>query len=420
MIDIQTKRPESAILIGVYSSGNQRAKAEDYLAELALLTDTAGARVIHSILQQRDRPHVSTYFGKGKLEELKEMVKSQEADLVIVDDDLTPTQARNIQRATETKVLDRSGLILDIFASRAQSAASKTQVELAQLEYVLPRLTRLWTHLSRQKGGVGTKGPGETQIETDRRLVGKRIALLKEKLEKLSLQRETQRKGRGDFPRISLVGYTNAGKSSLMNAMVDADVLAEDRLFATLDATVRRYEAEGKTFLVSDTVGFIRKLPHGLVESFKSTLDEIRESNLLLHVVDVSSAHASEHIRVVRDTLREIGAEATPEILVFNKVDLIDNPETLVALRRDNPGCVFISAQRGIGLDELKNRLLTQSFDEFIHMDLEIPGSEGRTIARLHEWCEVSAVNYSEDRVRLHVIIPRRYLDRVNALPGIR
>jgi len=419
LIDISTKRPETAVLIGVYASGIQRARSEEYLAELALLTDTAGARVVQSILQQRDRPHVSTYFGKGKLEELKVLVKEQEIDLVIVDDDLSPTQARNIQRAIETKVLDRSGLILDIFASRAQSAASKTQVELAQLEYVLPRLTRLWTHLSRQKGGVGTKGPGETQIETDRRLVGKRIALLKEKLTKLDRQRETQRQGRGDFPRISLVGYTNAGKSSLMNAMVNADVLAENRLFATLDATVRRYEADGNTFLVSDTVGFIRKLPHGLVESFKSTLDEIRESDLLLHIVDVASPYASEYIKVVHDTLRDIGAENKAEIIVFNKVDLIDNPETLVAIRKEHPGCVFISAERGIGLDTLRDRLLTHSFDDFVHMDLEIPASEGRTIARLHEWGEVSKTDYLDNSVRLHVIVPRKFLDRVNALPGI-
>lgn len=420
MIEISNKRPETAILIGVFNLSIHRLRAEEHLEELALLTDTAGATVIRTILQQRDKPEVSTFLGKGKLNELKDLVKETEADLIIVDDELTPTQARNIQKVTETKVLDRPGLILDIFASRAKSAASRTQVELAQLEYILPRLTRLWTHLSRQKGGVGTKGPGETQIETDRRLVGKRIAILKDRLRTLSRQRETQRRGRGDFPRVSLVGYTNAGKSSMMNALVNAEVLAEDRLFATLDATVRRLVVDGQTLLLSDTVGFIRKLPHGLVESFKSTLDEIRESDLLLHIVDVSSAQASEHIKVVRETLREIGAEDKPEILVFNKVDRIDSSERLTALRKEYPGCLFVSAVRGIGLDDLKTSIAVRPASDEVELELLVDAAQGRSLARIHEWADVGRTDYEDDTVRLQVTIPKRYLDRLNTLPGVR
>lgn len=420
MIEISDKRPETAILIGVFSLSIHRPRAEEHLDELALLADTAGATVIRKILQQRDKPEVFSYIGKGKLAELKALVEETKADLVIVDDELTPTQARNIQKATETKVLDRPGLILDIFASRAKSAASRTQVELAQLEYILPRLTRLWTHLSRQKGGVGTKGPGETQIETDRRLVGKRIAVLKDRLTTLSRQRETQRRGRGEFPRVSLVGYTNAGKSSLMNALVDADVFAEDRLFATLDATVRRFEVSGRTMLLSDTVGFIRKLPHGLVESFKSTLDEIRESDILLHVVDVASIQSADHIRVVRETLREIGAEDKPEILVFNKVDRIDSAERLTALRKENPGCLFVSAVRGIGLEDLKNAVAERLAPEHVMLELLVDAAEGRSLARIHEWGRVERTDYEDDRIRLLVKLPNRYLDRIHTLPGVR
>jgi GTPase len=420
MIEISDKRPETAILIGVFTLSTHRTRAEEHLDELALLADTAGATVIRKILQQRDKPEVFSYIGKGKLQELKAMVEETNADLVIVDDELTPTQARNIQKVTETKVLDRPGLILDIFASRAKSAASRTQVEVAQLEYILPRLTRLWTHLSRQKGGVGTKGPGETQIETDRRLVGKRILVLKDRLKTLSRQRETQRQGRGEFARVSLVGYTNAGKSSLMNTLVNAGVFAEDRLFATLDATVRRFEVDGRTLLLSDTVGFIRKLPHGLVESFKSTLDEIRESDLLLHVVDVSSAHASDHIRVVRETLRDIGAEETPEILVFNKVDRIDSADRLTAIRNDHPGCRFVSAMRGIGLDDLKGAITERLSPDETTLTLLVDAAQGRSLSRIHEWGRVECTDVLEDQIRLQVKLPNQYLDRVNTLPGVR
>lgn len=272
---------ERVILVGLYGPETTRFQAEEYLDELAMLADTAGGITVEKVLQNRTRPDVSTYIGAGKLKELNRMMEEKKIDTVIFDDDLSPTQIRNVENGTDAKVLDRSALILDIFASRAKTAAAKTQVELAQLQYLLPRLTRYWTHLSRQKGGIGTKGPGETQIETDRRLIGRRIATLKEKLEKLEKQRHTQRKAREGMVRISLVGYTNAGKSTLMNALTETGVLAENRLFATLDSTVRRHELENHSVLLSDTVGFIRKLPHNLVESFKSTLDEVAEADIL-------------------------------------------------------------------------------------------------------------------------------------------
>lgn len=279
--NINSKERERVILVGIYGTELRKDEADEHINELEMLADTAGGVTVHKILQNRDRPDTRSYIGKGKLSELSGIVKSMKADAVIFDDDLSPTQIRNIERSAQTKIIDRSGLILDIFASRAQTAASKTQVELAQLQYLLPRLTRYWTHLSRQKGGIGTKGPGETQIETDRRLIGKRIATLKDKLEKLDKQRTTQRKRREETTRIALVGYTNVGKSSLMNALTATDVLAENRLFATLDSTVRKHKIDNHPVLISDTVGFIRKLPHHLIESFKSTLDEIREADIL-------------------------------------------------------------------------------------------------------------------------------------------
>ncbi len=410
---------ETAVLIGLYGPKTPKPLAEEHLDELALLADTAGARVTARILQARERPDISTYLGKGKLEELKKYTEAEKTDLVIVDDDLSPTQARNIEKATQTKVLDRSGLILAIFASRAKSAAAKTQVELAQLEYLLPRLTRIWTHLSRQKGGIGTKGPGETQIETDRRLIGKRIATLKEKLVKLSRQRATQRKGREAYPRVALVGYTNAGKSTLMNLLVDAGVHAENRLFATLDATVRRYETAGTTFLLSDTVGFIRKLPHGLVESFKSTLDEIREADLLLHVVDAGSDQARDHIRVVRDTLKEIGADDKPEILIFNQVDKIDDPERIADLRETHPDGIFLSALRGIGLGTLEEALLERVRRTDVDLDVELAAADGKALARLHKLAEVHRTDYVEDRVRLQVTVPEKHLAEIRQLTHV-
>ena len=312
---------EKAILIGVITPEQNKNQAEEYLDELAFLAKTAGAIPIKKITQKLPVPNNKTFIGKGKIEEVKQLAKELEVELIIFDDDLSPVQLRNIEKILECKILDRSNLILDIFASRARTANAKTQVELAQYQYLLPRLTRMWTHLERQKGGIGMRGPGETQIETDRRIIGQKISLLKKQLEKIDKQKITQRKGRGNMIRLALVGYTNSGKSTLMNQLSKSEVFAENKLFATLDTTIRKVVVENLPFLLADTVGFIRKLPHQLVESFKSTLDEVRESDLLLHVVDISNPNFENQIEVVNQTLAEIGASDKPIILLFNKTD---------------------------------------------------------------------------------------------------
>ena len=312
---------EKAILIGVITPEQNKNQAEEYLEELAFLAKTAGAIPVKKITQKLAVPNNTTFIGKGKIEEVKEIAKEMEVELIIFDDDLSPVQLRNIEKVLECKILDRSNLILDIFASRARTANAKTQVELAQYQYLLPRLTRMWTHLERQKGGIGMRGPGETQIETDRRIINQKISLLKKQLEKIDKQKITQRKGRGNMIRVAVVGYTNAGKSTLMNQLSKSEVFAENKLFATLDTTIRKVVIENLPFLLADTVGFIRKLPHQLVESFKSTLDEVRESDLLLHVVDISNPNFESQIEVVTQTLAEIGAIEKPIVLVFNKMD---------------------------------------------------------------------------------------------------
>ncbi len=375
-------KPERAILVGLITAAQPQAKAEEYLAELAFLAETAGAVTEKMFYQRLDRPEPRTYVGSGKLHELVQYVKEHEIDLVIFDDELNAAQFRNIEKEfnpdplkADVKVLDRSTLILDIFASRAQSAQAKTQVELAQHEYLLPRLTRMWTHLSKQKGGIGMKGPGEKEIETDRRIIRDRIILLKEKLKLIDRQNATQRKNRGKQIRVALVGYTNVGKSTLMNLLSKSELFAENKLFATLDATVRKVVIQNVPFLLSDTVGFIRKLPHHLVESFKSTLDEVREADILLHVVDVSHANYEEQMEVVLSTLKDIGAIDKPILTVFNKVDQLmaervqhhDDVEYLEShpdlptlekswIARSKP-CIFISAIDKTNIDQLKEEV---------------------------------------------------------------
>jgi len=312
---------ETAILIGVITKDQTKEQSIEYLDELEFLAETAGAKTLKKFVQKLDRADSKTFVGSGKMEEIEAYVKEFEVDMVIFDDDLTPSQLRNIERILDCKILDRSNLILDIFAARAQTAHAKTQVELAQYQYLLPRLTRMWTHLQKQKGGIGMKGPGETEIETDRRIIRDKISLLKKKLENIDKQMATQRGNRGQLVRVALVGYTNAGKSTIMNLVSKSKVFAEDKLFATLDTTVRKVVLQNVPFLLSDTVGFIRKLPHQLVESFKSTLDEVREADILLHVVDITHPHFEEHIQVVNETLKDIKAADKPVILVFNKID---------------------------------------------------------------------------------------------------
>ncbi|RNC84602.1 MAG: GTPase HflX [Balneola sp.] len=410
--DIQKER---VLLVGLYGGDITRFQAEEYLEELEMLTDTAGGITIEKVLQKRNRPDVSTYVGKGKLQELKGQMKALNIGTIIFDDDLSPTQIRNIEGGTDVKVLDRSALILDIFASRAKTAAAKTQVELAQLQYLLPRLTRYWTHLSRQSGGIGTKGPGETQIETDRRIIGQRIGVLKSKLEKLDRQRSTQRKSREGMTKVSLVGYTNAGKSTLMNTFTQTNVLAEDRLFATLDSTVRRHQLTNHEILLSDTVGFIRKLPHNLIESFKSTLDEVREADILLHIVDGSSNMAHEYIDVVETTLEELKALNKRTLLVFNKVDRM-SVDRISQLRDEYPDSLLVSAERGIGLSELEEKIEELIEDNYISETLRIPVSKYKAVAFIHEHATAVSEEYKGSDVELSFSMSKKDFKQLSHL----
>ena len=395
---------ESALLVGVLTPDITQADLDDALDELEQLADTAGATVTDRVTQALPQLHAATFIGKGKVDEVKRLVDQRNTDVVIFDDDLSPVQLRNLEKAFGCKLLDRSGLILDIFARRAKTATAKTQVELAQLDYLKTRLTRQWTHLSRQKGGIGMRGPGETQIETDRRLISRRMAVLSEQLDKIDKQRQTQRKGRSDQTRVALVGYTNAGKSTLMNALSDAEVFAENRLFATLDATTRQVFLDtNKPVLLSDTVGFIRKLPHKLIESFKSTLDETRESDVLLHVVDASHPNFEEHIRVVNETLKELGAREKPTLMVFNKMDILEERGLIQSLSEEFEHAVFVSALRGIGLERLKEKLLEVIEADYVERTALLPVTEPKSRAYVHRVAEVIeedtvlAQEYDED-----------------------
>ncbi len=377
MIEHNIKEEERAVLVGLINDTQDEARSREYLDELAFLADTAGAVTVRRFTQKLDYPNPRTFVGKGKLEEIAGFVEENDISMVIFDDDLTSKQVANLERELKVKVLDRTSLILDIFASRAQTAHAKTQVELAQYQYLLPRLTRMWTHLERQRGGIGMRGPGETQIETDRRIILDKIAHLKEELRSIDKQKAIQRKNRGKLTRIALVGYTNVGKSTLMNLLSKSDVFAENKLFATLDTTVRKITIDNLPMLLTDTVGFIRKLPTHLIESFKSTLDEVREADVLVHVVDISHPNFEEQIEVVNNTLRDVcGGADKPVILVFNKIDAYTytpkdaddlTPATARNLSLDdlksswmarmNDNCVFISARKGTNIDELKQMI---------------------------------------------------------------
>ena len=367
---------EKAILIGVANNCLDEKVVTDYLKELAFLAETAGAIPVKQYIQKLDVPNPRTFIGAGKLEEISYFIKTHDVDIAIFDDDLSPSQVRNIESDLNIRILDRTNLILDIFARRAKTAHAITQVELAQYQYLLPRLTRMWTHLERQKGGIGLRGPGETEIETDRRIIRDKIARLKLKLEKIDKQKATQRKNRGKLVRVSMVGYTNVGKSTLMNLLSKSEVFSENKLFATLDTTVRKVVIGNLPFLLSDTVGFIRKLPHHLVESFKSTLDEVRESDILLHIVDISHPNFEEQINIVNQTLYEINANNKPTYIIFNKIDAYsyirkDEDDlapktkenyTLAELKntwiaKSNSPCTFISATEKENIDELKELL---------------------------------------------------------------
>lgn len=376
MIDKNARKEiveEKAVLVGLITPDQKEDRALEYLEELAFLTETAGALPVKHFLQKIDFANPKTFVGPGKLAEIRQYITDNEIGLVIFDDELSPKQLRNIERELNVLILDRTNLILDIFAKRAQTATAKTQVELAQLQYMLPRLTRLWTHLERQRGGIGMRGPGETQIETDRRIILNKISLLKKNLREIDTQMATQRKNRGKMVRVALVGYTNVGKSTLMNLLSKSEVFAENKLFATLDTTVRKVIIHNLPFLLTDTVGFIRKLPHHLVESFKSTLDEVREADLLLHVVDISHPNFEEQLNIVNQTLLEIDPKEKPSIVIFNKIDAFSyqpkDEDDLTPVKRENisldelkaswisklhENCIFISARQKINVENLK------------------------------------------------------------------
>lgn len=387
MIERQTHTEnERAVLIGLITPRQPEQRAAEYIAELAFLAETAGAETVKVFFQRADGANMRTFVGKGKLEEIREFIEANDINLAIFDDDLTSKQVANIEQVLQVKILDRTSLILDIFARRAQTATAKTQVELAQYQYLLPRLTRMWTHLERQRGGIGMRGPGETQIETDRRIILDRISLLKKELVAIDKQKATQRKNRGKLTRVALVGYTNAGKSTLMNVLSKSDVFAENKLFATLDTTVRKVVIDNLPILLTDTVGFIRKLPTHLVNSFKSTLDEVRDADLLLHVVDISHPNFEDQIEVVNRTLDEVcDGNDKPMIMVFNKIDAFSyvekDEDDLTERTRDNipleelektwmsklgDNCVFISAKKGTNIDKLKEIIYEHAKE--IHM----------------------------------------------------
>lgn len=374
---ITEEKQERAVLVGINYPGQDEREVDDFLGELSFLTETAGADPVKRFIQKLDVPNPRTFVGSGKINEIALFVKENSIDIAIFDDELTPSQIRNIEEALGCRILDRTNLILDIFAHRARTSHARTQVELAQYQYLLPRLTGMWTHLERQRGGIGLRGPGETEIETDRRIIRDKISLLKLQLKKIDTQMSTQRKSRGKMVRVALVGYTNVGKSTIMNLLSKSDVFAENKLFATLDTTVRKVVIGSLPFLLSDTVGFIRKLPHDLVESFKSTLDEVRESDLLVHIVDISHPGFEEQIKVVNDTLRVLESFDKPTLTVFNKIDafsytakdeddltpVLKENHSLADLRNTwmasnkNPNTVFISAKTKENVDELRKLL---------------------------------------------------------------
>lgn len=393
-------KPEKAILVALGRKGADRELAFEHLAELESLAETAGAEVIEKFYQELERPNPATAIGKGKVEEVSLAIMENEISLVVFDDDLTPVQVKNLERELKVKVLDRSGLILDIFVKHAKSLEAKTQVELAQLQYMLPRLTRMWTHLSKQFGGIGTKGPGETQIEADRRTLRYRIQRLQEKLFEIATQKEQQRKSRVNIPKFALVGYTNAGKSTLMNILTEADVYVEDKLFATLDTTVRAFSLpNGKPALLSDTVGFIRKLPTHLISSFRSTLAEAAEADYLIHVVEVSHPYFKEHIQVVKETLDFLKIGDKPVILVFNKIDLLEERDFFRVVEQEYPNSIFVSAQRGINILKLQETLQAKVDQMSSYFDMLLPYTSMEIISKLYSVAEVIQREDKDDGV---------------------
>ncbi len=407
-------RREKTILVGVLLDDGDYNR-DDPLDEIRGLAKTAGLIIVGSLLQRRHQPDIATYIGSGKVNELKELVEAHEADLVVFDNNLGPAQTRNLEKLLGVKVIDRTEVILDIFATSARTHEAHLQVELAQLQYALPRLKRMWTHLSRYKGGIGVRGPGEKQLEEDRRLVNYRIQDLKAKLQKVQDRKEREVAARGDVPTVSLVGYTNAGKSTLMNALTGADVLVEDKLFATLDTRTRRWQFRGGGHvLLSDTVGFIRNLPHELVASFKATLEEARQADLLLHVVDASSPEAEKQITAVKSVLEELGLADHPTLLVLNKADKVPDRSFLDVLKAHHDESIVISAAKSDGLDRLEQAVREAMQERALDAQIETSVGNGRVLAYLAQHAQIRDRTYDEDRVMLDCRLPRRCIDFLN------
>lgn len=416
MIEIQKKTIERAILVALNTKEIKRELVEEHLEELEELALTAGAETVIKIIQDKYSADPAFYIGKGKAEELSSLVEINEIDLIIFDDDLSAVQVRNLERLINRKIVDRSGLILDIFASRAKTKEAKTQVELAQLQYLLPRLTRAWTHLSKQYGGIGTKGPGETQIETDRRMIRNRISHLKEKLQKIESEREIQSKGRTDITKISLVGYTNAGKSTLFNLLTNSEVFAEDKLFATLDSTTRIYNLNKQKLLLSDTVGFIRKLPHHLVASFKSTLNEVRNADIILHIIDLAHPYFADHVEVVEETLKELGCQEKATLKVFNKVDIVKDKSKIEFVRNRYENSVVISAERGINISSLEKKLSELIEKSFVTETIEIDIRNSKLVSQIHSLANVLSTKYFDTSVQITYKANRANAEKITNL----
>jgi len=413
-LEIDSK--ENALLIGVIHGDTDETTTHEHLDELQLLADTAGANVVGRITQKLNRLNPRFLVGKGKADQIVGQAKELEAKLIIFDDDLSPAQVKNFMKlAEDTKIIDRGGLILDIFRQHARSREAKTQVELAHLEYLLPRLSKQWTHLERQMGGIGTRaGMGETQIEIDRRLIRNRISKLKKELEKIENERDTQSKGRQNFFRVALVGYTNAGKSTLMNSLSDADVYIEDQLFATLDTTIRQVEInDSHQILLSDTVGFVRKLPHDLVASFRSTLKEVVEADLLLIVLDASSPQVYDHYKTINDVLKEIDAGEKRQLIVLNKIDLVDDEQIYFRLKKHFHEPILVSALNKLRLDELLKCIPDIMDEGFQTVELNIPYTEGKTISEIQDEMEVLERDYTDEGVRMTVKGPKRKIQKI-------
>jgi GTPase len=424
MIELETPR-ERAVLVGAPSKRISADVAAEHLEELSRLTDTAGADIVGSLIQRLDSPSPRFYLGEGKVDELKELVEEQEATLVIFDEELSPAQGKNLEEMLGRRILDRAELILDIFATRARTAEAKMQVELAQLQYLLPRLTRMWAHLSRVRGGIGMRGPGETQLETDRRMINQKISRLKDDLERVARQRATQRKGREELFRAALVGYTNAGKSSILRTMSGSDVFVEDRLFATLDAATRSVDlGEGYECLLTDTVGFIRKLPHHLVASFRATLEEAGESELLLHVVDISHPGWEEQKEVVEEVLSDLGLQDHPTVLVFNKIDRLTHEEEEVWRQRVSAEefhpAVFVSTLEEGGIEPLRDLLRERIRVAQPRLRISLPAEAGGILAEIYRDGEVLDREDDGGTVIVHARLPASTLGRLRQQPQVR